>query len=321
MQLQVSRSLIAPASLVPLIKENYDILGSIEISLLGLGDNHHYLVETSNTKYVLRVYGYNKYWLQTESNFLFELDWLRFLKLHDIPVYEAIQRKDKKYLGILKAPEGKRYWVLINYIKGQITKPHTNNVVRVGELIAKIHSLSNNFQTKFKKNNIDRDFLITKSYERIQKFSKDIKSKDLKLLDYLIACLNSKLQDFISNNSPDDWGVIHGDFQKYNYLTYRKEISLLDFDLCSYGWKIYDIAVFKWSLLRNRRSDSIFQSFLQGYQSIRKLTGAELEILPYFTQMRHIWLMGDQSTYTDLPLTSTYWDTMFYELRTYIIVS
>ena len=46
----------------------------------------------------------------------------------------------------------------------------------------------------------------------------------------------------------DGWGIIGGDFHGWNlHFTENNELTLFDFDLCGYGWRAFDLAVYRWS--------------------------------------------------------------------------
>jgi len=82
------------------------------------------------------------------------------------------------------------------------------------------------------------------------------------------------------------------------------QLHLFDFDLCGYGWKIYDLAIFRWlqvsdddvgqtyfkALYRGRLF--LWQAYLKGYQSISRLTVIELSLMKSLVQLRQIWLMS-----------------------------
>lgn len=312
MQLKTLKSLISPNELISLVKENYHFSIPIKITLLNSGDNDHYLIESINNKYVLRVYRYNKYWLKSKSNYLFELAWLRYLKSYNINVSAPIIRKDNKFIGELNASEGKRFWAIFDYLEGDNTELSIQNIFNLGASIAKIHLLSKDFKTKYKRINIEQKFLITDPYTRIKNSSININTTDLKTLDDIVKRLEKEVSIFALKRIPSSWGVIGGDFHQYNYLIHNKYVvNLIDFDLCGYGWNAYDIAVFRWSLLNKKQETLKWNKFLEGYLSVKQLCDEELKIIPALVKARQIWMMGAHTTYNDMVLTKEYWRDMF----------
>ncbi|HEY9857344.1 MAG TPA: phosphotransferase [Stenomitos sp.] len=85
-------------------------------------------------------------------------------------------------------------------------------------------------------------------------------------------------------------GLIHGDFIKRNLFWQGHEVSdVIDFDLWNVGYWVYDLALallpcgFDWpALLKGEGTPRIadMQSYLEGYQSVRRLTSAESAVLP-----------------------------------------
>jgi Ser/Thr protein kinase RdoA (MazF antagonist) len=65
-----------------------------------------------------------------------------------------------------------------------------------------------------------------------------------------------------------------------------------DFDCCGVGWRAYDIAVFRWAARFSKKENEQWQAFLKGYQAERSLAEADLQVVPLFIGIRHIWLMG-----------------------------
>ncbi len=105
------------------------------------------------------------------------------------------------------------------------------------------------------------------------------------------------------------------DFHGANcHFTEDNEIAHFDFDLCSYSWRAYDLAIYRWS---TGRADHLWQAFPEGYQSVRPLSPTEREAVPTFVVMRQIWLMGSHTTYPDARswLRQNHWDRMFERLE------
>ena len=85
------------------------------------------------------------------------------------------------------------------------------------------------------------------------------------------------------------YGLIHGDLHNRNFrVTESGALTLFDFDHGGYGWRAYDLAT-----CRGPLSDEAWCAFLDGYQSVRSLSDAELEIIPTFQKIRPIWDLGD----------------------------
>jgi len=91
-------------------------------------------------------------------------------------------------------------------------------------------------------------------------------------------------------------GLCHGDATGANaHLDQRGEFTFFDFDRAGAGWRTYDIATFRWGMLRfydRAKADEIFEAFLAGYREVRGLPRVDEDAVPPFVAAREIWLMG-----------------------------
>lgn len=308
----VLQSLISPQSLSKLINSNYSFESDVKVKLLSICDNDIYLVTTEDSKYILRIYRHNKHWLESKDNYLFEMEWLIFLKQTKLPVSYPIQQKNGEYIGQLNAPEGIRYWALFSFAEGD-TDMNVQQAEIFGKSIARIHLASNAFTPQHVRHHINLEFLIDKPLRRIEQILGTSRKEDLVFVRELAMRLKSKIEGtaFVC----DEYGLIGGDFHGWNqHFNDRNEVTHFDFDLCGYGWRAYDVAVFRWC---RGKDDGLWEAFLKGYNTIRLLSSRELDTIPLFVIIRQIWLMGAHTTYPDADarLDKDYWDNRFRELR------
>lgn len=99
-------------------------------------------------------------------------------------------------------------------------------------------------------------------------------------------------------------GLCHGGATGGNaHLDQRGEFTFYDFDAAGSGWRTYDIATFRWGMLRacdRKKADENFSAFLEGYREIRGLAKVDEEAVPPFVAAREIWRMGqDAATVRD----------------------
>jgi Ser/Thr protein kinase RdoA (MazF antagonist) len=150
------------------------------------------------------------------------------------------------------------------------------------------------------------------------------RAQDLAYLKNLVASLRETIHIFNEKQFPYEWGVIGGDFHGGNHFcTKNGDITLFDFDLCGFGWRTYDLAIFKWALFnvcrrapRVKNRALLWQAFLEGYRSIKELNQDQISMIAPFVQARQVWLMGSETTYPDKTLNRKYWDEMFEGLKT-----
>ena len=92
--------------------------------------------------------------------------------------------------------------------------------------------------------------------------------------------------------------VCHGDFHPGNYV-YKKNnkdlITFLDFELCGYGYYIYELAVFKWDLLNSHTekfTDSVMNNLIKGYLSVNDDIQNSITYINFFVAIRDFFMLG-----------------------------
>jgi len=313
--LRVDRSVIISEELCNVVRDICDFQEPVRVKLLSVGDNDHYLINSGNENYVLRIYRNNKPWLIKKSDYFLEFELLEYLKSFNIPLSKPIKRKDKQFLGSLEVPEGKRYFAVFEYLNGSTRKNTNKSAEKLGNIISRIHDLTRDFRPKSTKKKFDVKFLLEDSSSVLKNFCYEFKYGDRVLLNKLFLEAKSRISNFARLNLENSWGLIIGDLNQYNHLHHNSKIYLLDFDLCGYGWRSYDLATYRWSLLKDNNSERIWHKFLEGYSKNRNFMNEEIEIIPYFVIARQMWIMASNSTYQDLPLNKKYWDNNFKTLK------
>lgn len=139
---KIIKSVISPENLTEQVKANYLNSSPFHISLLSLGDNDNYLVQTQDEKYVLRLYRHNKHWLPTKESYAFEFQLLNYLHHNKLLVSYPIAGNNEEYLGTISAPEGIRYWSLFSFASGKLMQFNCENCYNYGKVISQFHLLT-----------------------------------------------------------------------------------------------------------------------------------------------------------------------------------
>jgi len=302
--LQVSYSTFNDNAIGVYISREYNIGELICCNFISRGMNDTYVIETTIGKYVFRVYRSN--WRSKYSEILFEIDLLNHLSRTSLNVSLPIKSIHDNYVQKLIAPEGNRFGVLFTLVEGVPLQLDNIEICYLfGEEAAKLHLYSNSFQSSYEKANIDIEFLIDAPLDILKKHL----SKRQSELHYFMN-IGSYLRDRIMELRNIDWGICHGDLHGYNAHIQGKRIANFDFDLCGFGWRAYDLAVFKFTLdLSDSNKDKKAQqwaAFLEGYQKTRKLNRNDIEAIPIFIGVRRLWLMSLSLEYfRDLDITGS----------------
>jgi Ser/Thr protein kinase RdoA (MazF antagonist) len=298
-QIKVARSFIAADALADVVAREYDLGDSVSCKMfskiLRTQDNDHYRVNASGKRYVIRVYQQGDSLGRQESAYLFELDWLTFLKEQGLPVSYPLPRRDGRLLGSLEAPEGTRYYALFTYAPGQsMSLTDADQLYTVGSYMAQIHKASEAFRSDHERMPIDMACLFEKPLERISRLWGARRAANL---DILLASAEEARQEVYSllGEPPGEagvWGVIGGDFHNVSTHFRDGQPMFFNFDRCGYGWRAYDIAAFLSNTNLLQAAEGYSEAFFAGYYSERPLSREEHAAVSPFLTLRRVWRMG-----------------------------
>jgi Ser/Thr protein kinase RdoA (MazF antagonist) len=287
----VIHSIPSGEALIENVLCHYLIATPLSCGLYKRGLNDTYLVETQQDRYILRVY--RRGW-RTKQEIDFELELLAFLHEHNSPVAYAIARKDGGFTVELAAPEGTRYAAVFSYAPGKAVdeKLNTKQSRRLGEVLATLHEVTNNFKSHFSRPALNSKYLLDCSMDVIAPVFQH-RHNDIDYLQTQIKIIKSALTELKLPSSAPIYGICVGDVHSGNaHFTDTDEPTLFDFDQCGYSWRAFDIAKFINTALRWNIDSGVRQAFVEGYQAIRQLSEAELASIPLFIKVAHIWVMG-----------------------------
>lgn len=299
----VIASTISETALAQFIKEKYLLKENVDCKLFRTGVNHTYFISDSETKLVVRIYCHN--W-RTKSEIQEELGLLLLLKDNDLAVSYPIPDKEGNFIQEINAPEGLRYSVLFTFAEGKKMRFMSNeSCFAVGSLMAKIHAITAG--KEINRIHYNSDVLIHQAYHHMISFF----SEDLDEMQYL-----KKIGNQISNSFKEaDWsenekGITHLDIWYDNLsVNNEDEIIIFDFDNCGNGALILDVAYFCKQLFfiesDKKEYELKVESFLNGYQKIRKLSEKEIKLIPEAGASIFIFYLGVQAKRFD-------WSNIFF---------
>ncbi|MCG3114857.1 MAG: phosphotransferase [Candidatus Manganitrophus sp. SA1] len=317
--MRVTHSVIAAAEAAEIAGREYDLGDPLTGRLLSDTANSHYLLTAGEARYVLRIYRRGKSWVTKESDYRFELEWLAYLHEQGLPVAYPLPRRNGDLLGLLCAPEGERYYALFSFAPGRIVHSMDAGQSRLfGEGIARIHLASDRFQAKQTRFHQDTDELIDATLARIETFLEGRRPEDVAFFRALASSLKETLRGL--PRSAPFYGIIGGDFHGGNhFFSSENRLTFFDFDMCGYGWRVYDLAVFFWSAKLRPEMRVTLADVLQGYEAVRPLLDVERAALPAMVKVRHLWIMGLHTAYSDQLgvgwLGDHYWERNVARLR------
>jgi Ser/Thr protein kinase RdoA (MazF antagonist) len=286
-------STISTSDAARLVGIEYEVGIPSEVRLMHTGVNETYVVVVAGTRYALRIYGHNRWYISGPGDYRFELGLLDHLYGQGVPVSVPIPRRNGDRLGSLSRPGGMRYFCLFTWAPGVPAHPETltnAQAHQIGQTLAAIHVAADRYlpQPGHRRYTLGEANLLDRFVADLEPSLRHDEPKDVAYIRTQIADIRERLRAF--DAGPGGWGIVHGDVQPLNHhLTDDGGITWLDFDLCGYGWRTYDIAYYY-----TRIPEPVRAPVIQGYESIRPLSPAEHEMLP--TMGRLAWIPeGDQS--------------------------
>ncbi len=283
--LSCSYSTVDASELLRRVVSQYRVEQPLECVLWQRGANDTYRVQCADATYFLRIYRPDAYPREAME---FEAEFLAYLQQKNVPVAFPVECKTGGYLTELDAPDGKRIAILTSMAPGESADYDEPDCCRqVGEAIAKMHVAASGFTTSLVRKKLDLDYLLEESVRDIRGHLQHHKD--------VMACVESvarEIRHSIAAVPGDslDFGVCHGDFHGGNLHIDQETVTLFDFEECAPGYRLYDIATFKWGVCggSDEREGTQWLAFLAGYESIKPLSIAEQSLIEIFVVVREL---------------------------------
>ncbi|MBI9046079.1 MAG: phosphotransferase [Anaerolineaceae bacterium] len=225
-------------------------------------------------KYVLRINLPN---LRSLPEIRSEMTWLAALhRDSDLLVPEPLQARNGELVTTIKMqgiPQS-RHCAVFSWLPGKnlAASLSVENVRKQGRFLARLHQESENFQPpegfwlKDLRELVHGDGLDWLSHGT--KTSQLISAENREIFLRTAEPVKQALSDLYQQ--PQDLHVMHADFHQGNIKVHKGQLSALDFDDCSWGYFVQDIAIALYYLRRQAEFSQFRQAFQQGYEEIKK---------------------------------------------------
>ena len=286
--LECSYSTLSSNELMAKVIPDYCIDEPVSCLFWERGCSDTYEIRCVNTRYSLRVY---RNAINTRDEIDFEVAALNYLHDKGFPVAFPIARKSGGYITEVSAPEGIRYVLISAFATGDMPDYDSLEDFRLyGESVAQLHTLSDSFETSHKRPELDLKMFTEKPYDLIAPHV----SHRSEELAFLKQCLETARSDIERVGvSGMDYGFCHGDVHGGNAHLHEGVLTHFDFEECGFGFRLFDLATFKWgSVGSSKKGPEQWAAFVEGYESIRKISEADFQLLDTFILLRNIWLIA-----------------------------
>ena len=251
------------------------------------GVNDTYQVSSLQAAYSLRVYRHE---LRSKGEIDFEIAALNYIHQKGANVAYPIAKHAGGYVTDIQAPEGIRYVIVTAHAEGKEPDyDEPGNARLFGESVAELHNYSNGFETPYSRPTLDLEHLLEKPLSIITPYLRD-RPSDREFVESTAERLRADVNRTDVKNL--DFGLCHGDCHGCNVHASNDCLTHFDFDCCGLGFRIFELATFKWGIHGDDNENELWTKFLSGYQSIRQPSAEDLSLLETFVVIRHLWWMA-----------------------------
>jgi Ser/Thr protein kinase RdoA (MazF antagonist) len=257
--------------------ENSQILGGFESFMYEFAQN--------NRDYILRI-GHSK--RRTEELIQGEVDWINYLAAGGAGVAKAILSNKGNLVEPIDDGHG-GHFLATAFVKAQGGSPWQMEkwdealFERYGRLLGRIHQLSKDYtpaNPAWKRPSWDDPIMREENW--LPPEENLVKEKFTTTIKYLQSLPQDK----------EGYGLIHQDAHGGNFFVDDNyNITLFDFDDCTYGHFIYDIAMVLFYAVTNRPDAEefgphFFLHFMRGYRQENQLDSHWFAEIPHFLKLR-----------------------------------
>ncbi|MBP3952987.1 phosphotransferase enzyme family protein [Bacillus suaedae] len=253
-----------------------------------------------------------------------ELDWLLYLHNHNAPVCPPYRSKNNKYIEQVQAGSTYFYVSLFKKASGTVTKLtnesyNQNLAYDWGEATSLLHRLTKEYQCP---EHIQKRPLLIDEFQ--QQFVPFI-PQDMLLLEKV----NSVLKEIKQLSRETGFGLIHSDIHSGNFFYDGEQLSIFDFDDCSYHHFAHDLAMplyyTLWSSTFNTEEDKesfakqFLEDFINGYQTQCPVSSEMYSQINLFLKLRDCELYGVFHKKLDMSSLTTKQEQLLSSIRERIL--
>lgn len=292
-QLPVIYTMFDVAALADMLEKAYG-LSHVRCQLIKGTVRATYEVTDNRQKYVLCIYRHGD---RTVGEIQAEIQFIEHLSAHGLLVPLAQKQLNGETILAISAPEGERFAVLFTYIPGQqlSKQPDVAIIEQLGRVLANLHLAADELS-----NHLNRpltDFTLVERAVEIFASAAPERTDDIGYLRGVVAALRPRFAN-LSTEKPA-YGLIHGDVIPSNIQVSEngRQLGLLDFDFCGYGWRMVDIATFLAEVDYWKMGDAVGSAFLEGYASVQPISEEAYHTIPVMQIARMVSSLGTPARY------------------------
>jgi Ser/Thr protein kinase RdoA (MazF antagonist) len=276
-----------------IVLPHYGYGRSVQCTLFNAGQNDTYHVRAAEHAYALRLYRTGR----SLDGIKEELAALLHLRAKEVPVAAPIARLDGEFVTAVDTPEGTRFAALFDWVGGE--QPRYINAAHAtlyGSVAAQLHTAGDDLllgsmgqPSNRARPHHDLNYLLERPAASLRPAIARYPSWAARF-EPLIERLKTRLEQ--AQGRLTDWGFCHGDLHGGNALVAGDHLHLVDFDFCGAGWRVYDLATYRWAARLRGVEEQAWKPFSAAYLHFRPAAASDLELAPLFVILRELWLQG-----------------------------
>ena len=285
-----------------------------DIRELGGFESFIYEFTRDSSAFILRIGHASR---RSENLVLGEVDWINYLARGGVSVARAVESTEGRLVEPIDDGHGEHF-LAVSFVKAKGKPPwHVGLTPELnqtyGRLIGRMHRLTKDYAPS------------DHAWKRPEWDAAEIQDivSNLPAGQERVIARYREVLDHVGTLSKgqDDYGLIHFDAHGSNLLIDEEgRFTLFDFDDCSYGWFIYDIAIVLFYMITNHVDPAsvcreFMPHFLAGYRTENRPDPARLQELPWFLKLREIDLYAVIHRSFDIVRIDNPWCARFMEGR------
>jgi Ser/Thr protein kinase RdoA (MazF antagonist) len=233
--------------------------------------------------YLVRLHG-NRYSVQTIEA---ELLWLEHLRrVSGLSVQQPRRTLDGRLVG--SGPNG-RHLSVLSWLNGEVVDNSRRDIthfVKLGEVMARMHSHARAWATpeKLTRPTVTTVELLSFNRKAWVQLPSDILVQARRMREQFLH-LEANI-----GRSPEAFGLIHRDFTVRNVLFDNGIVQPIDFDDCSFGYFLFDIAIALAGPSGRRDYERCRDAFLGSYADHLSWQLSHIDALPTLMALRSVSL-------------------------------
>lgn len=212
-----------------------------------------------------------------------ELDLMRHLVAKGIHVPKPIPSLAKRWVELVETEQGSFYAVVFERLPGEqyeLEELTVERIVRWGRALGELHNAAQGYADAVRPTWQDQLEFVAAGLPPTETAARAT-----------LARVRAQLAAIPVR--PDNFGLIHFDFEVDNLIWDGSRVGIVDFDDCAHGWFAADVAFALRDVFGDRADkvnlhNEMAQSFVEGYRSVRRIDNAELERIPLFLELHNL---------------------------------